>query len=166
MKKAIRIRTSGILSEKGKVLLVQHEKNGKQYWLLPGGGVDFGETLTEALEREFLEETSLKVKAGKPILVSEVAAPDGSRHGLHFVFLVKRISGKLKVIPDKRLRSACFMPWEEISRLAFFPNIGRLLLTLHRKRFAAPVKFTGNIWIPGISDKELKKGKSLLQRIK
>jgi ADP-ribose pyrophosphatase YjhB (NUDIX family) len=149
MKKTIRIRVSGVLSEKGKVLLVQHEKNGKQYWLLPGGGVDFGETLEEALEREFLEETSLKVRTMKPILISEVVAPNGSRHGLHFVFLVKRISGKLKVIPDKRLRSASFVSWEKILRLAFFPDMSRLLLSLYRKKFATSLKFTGNIWIPG-----------------
>jgi ADP-ribose pyrophosphatase YjhB (NUDIX family) len=148
-KKAVRIRVAGVLSDQGKVLLVQHEKNGHEYWLLPGGGVNFGETLEKALEREFIEETSLRVQVQRPILVSEVVAPDKSRHGLHLVFIVKQISGKLKVVPDKRLRSACFTPWPEIPKLTFFPDIANQLYTLYRKQFPATVKFTGNIWMPG-----------------
>ena len=46
-----RIRVSSILRWQGRVLLCRQEKPGKEYWLLPGGGVDGGETLIEALRR-------------------------------------------------------------------------------------------------------------------
>ena len=51
-----RIRVSAILRWQGRVLLCRQEKPGKQYWLLPGGGVDAGESLIEALRRELREE--------------------------------------------------------------------------------------------------------------
>jgi 8-oxo-dGTP diphosphatase len=144
----IRIRVAGVLSENGKVLLVCHEKENKKYWLLPGGGVDFGESLEKALVREFLEETSIHIRVGRLLMINEVIAPDGSRHGLHFTFLVKRISGELKANPDERLRLAEFVKWENIPHLAFFPNIKEKLFTLYQKRFRTSIVFTGNIWIP------------------
>jgi 8-oxo-dGTP diphosphatase len=51
-----RIRVSGLLRWRGRVLLCRHEKPGKEYWLLPGGGVNFGESLVDALHWELAEE--------------------------------------------------------------------------------------------------------------
>ena len=47
-----RIRVSAILRRDSRLLLVRHEKQGREYWLLPGGGVGGGETLVAALKRE------------------------------------------------------------------------------------------------------------------
>jgi hypothetical protein len=41
--KNIRIRVAGLIVKDGRLLLVAHEKNGRRYWLVPGGGVDYGE---------------------------------------------------------------------------------------------------------------------------
>ena len=41
-----RIRVSAILRWHGRILLCRHEKRGREHWLLPGGGVRSGETLT------------------------------------------------------------------------------------------------------------------------
>lgn len=51
----------GILIHKGKVLLVKHKKLG--IWLNPGGHIDEDELPHEAAEREFFEETGIRVKA-------------------------------------------------------------------------------------------------------
>ena len=42
-----------------KILLIRRFKNGEEYWVLPGGGVEDGENLDEALTREVREETCL-----------------------------------------------------------------------------------------------------------
>lgn len=51
----------GMLIHDGKALLVKHKKLG--IWLNPGGHIDDGELPHEAAEREFFEETGVKVKA-------------------------------------------------------------------------------------------------------
>jgi 8-oxo-dGTP pyrophosphatase MutT (NUDIX family) len=45
----------------GSVLMVQRSDNG--LWALPGGTMDFGETLAQCAEREVLEETGYRVQA-------------------------------------------------------------------------------------------------------
>ena len=52
---------SGILIHDNKVLLVKHKKLG--IWLPPGGHIEPNELAHQAAEREFWEETGLKVKA-------------------------------------------------------------------------------------------------------
>jgi ADP-ribose pyrophosphatase YjhB (NUDIX family) len=51
----------GIVVSDGKVLLSYETKNNK--YMIPGGGVEEGETYSECCERELLEETGMKVKA-------------------------------------------------------------------------------------------------------
>src|SRR6185436_10105553 len=54
-----RIRVSAALRWQDRLLLCRHEKPGKEYWLLPGGGVKSGESLADALRRELLEEVGI-----------------------------------------------------------------------------------------------------------
>jgi len=55
---------SGVLIVKQRVLLLKHKK--LKTWLTPGGHLEEGEFLHQAAEREFFEETGLKVKAISP----------------------------------------------------------------------------------------------------
>ena len=55
--KKLRVRVAGLIEDDdGRILFVRQRKKKKDYWLLPGGGVEFGETAIEALEREMKEE--------------------------------------------------------------------------------------------------------------
>jgi ADP-ribose pyrophosphatase YjhB (NUDIX family) len=51
----------GIIIREGKILLIHRFKEGREYWVIPGGGVEEGESLETALKREMIEETGLKI---------------------------------------------------------------------------------------------------------
>ena len=55
------IRASAIIIQDGKILLIHRHKNGQEYWVFPGGGVEEGETVEQTFVREVEEETSLKI---------------------------------------------------------------------------------------------------------
>jgi ADP-ribose pyrophosphatase YjhB (NUDIX family) len=57
------LAVSAAIFREGKVLLVRRARSpGKGFHSLPGGRVEFGETLTEALHREVREETALAIE--------------------------------------------------------------------------------------------------------
>lgn len=59
---------AGVCIKDGKVLLARHTYgNGNGMLIIPGGYVKFGETPEDALIREYLEETGVRIKAGRLI---------------------------------------------------------------------------------------------------
>jgi 8-oxo-dGTP diphosphatase len=70
----VRVRVGGLLLRESAVLLAGHRgllPNGAMFWSPPGGGWVFGESLREALQREFLEETGLVVQVGRLLHLHE-----------------------------------------------------------------------------------------------
>jgi ADP-ribose pyrophosphatase YjhB (NUDIX family) len=86
-----RIRVSAILRWRGRVLLCRHEKPGREYWLLPGGGVNSGESLVAALHRELREEVGIadEIPLEGPVAIVDSIAPERSfaaKHVVHIIF--------------------------------------------------------------------------------
>jgi len=99
----IRLRICGVLIENDQILLVKHLGLGPAgfLWNPPGGGAHFGETYSETLKREFLEETNLLVEVGRFILFNEHISDN--IHAMELFFEVKKISGELSLGKDPEL---------------------------------------------------------------
>lgn len=60
----MRIRAGAVLIADDKVALIERFRDGKHYFVFPGGGADKGETPEQAAIREMKEETGLRVTVG------------------------------------------------------------------------------------------------------
>lgn len=75
-----------IVNEEGKILLVKSHKWFDKY-TLPGGHIEVGETMTEAVRREVKEEVGLDVQVGHMLLIQEaIFAPEFYKKR-HFIFI-------------------------------------------------------------------------------
>jgi 8-oxo-dGTP diphosphatase len=61
----IRLRACAAIIRNGKILMVLHRSSTREYWTLPGGGIENNEIPEQTIVREVKEETGLDVKAGK-----------------------------------------------------------------------------------------------------
>lgn len=127
------------------MLLVEHEKNGRRYWLVPGGGVELGETLHESAAREVLEETGYTVDIGRLQVLCEAIDP-GGRHIVNLIYAGSLTGGSLKVGRDRSLRDAVWQPRDMIPELTMYPPITAELLACWDEGFRGPLRELGNIW--------------------
>ena len=140
-----RIRVSVIVIEEGKILLVCHEKEGRTYWVLPGGGVDFGETLEEAAVRELKEETNLDITVDKLVFVDDFIPEDRHRHVVDVYFTAKVVGGELKLGPDSIMREVQYFPIEQLADLTFYPEIADRIVEGYQKGFPGSALYLGNL---------------------
>ena len=128
-----RIRVAGILIEDNKILLIQHHKNNKKYWLIPGGGNDWGETTKEALIREYKEETNMDIEVDEFLFFSETISPDKKRHVLNLfskIYLNNKEDSIIKLGEEAVLTDLKFVTKEELETMTIYPNIKENLLKL------------------------------------
>src|SRR5665213_872110 len=59
---AFNVRVYGLLiNESEEILITDEQEYGMRFTKFPGGGLEFGEGLTEALKREFMEECNMEI---------------------------------------------------------------------------------------------------------
>lgn len=82
------VGVGGVIVHGGKVLLVKRAKEPlRGRWMVPGGTVERGETLEQALVREVREETGVLVQPRDLLLVLERIDREGEAVRFHFVIL-------------------------------------------------------------------------------
>jgi 8-oxo-dGTP diphosphatase len=145
-----RVRVAALIHWQNRILLCRQEKPGKEYWLLPGGGVDGGETLVGALRRELDEELGLRESfpLEGPIAVAESIAPDwraGDRHIVHIVFGADLSHRSLESVEtnDAAVRGARLFSLDELEDIVLHPPIMRFV---QRWRPGDPAVYLGSLW--------------------
>jgi ADP-ribose pyrophosphatase YjhB (NUDIX family) len=143
----IRIRVGGVYVRDGSILLVRHHKAGRRYWLLPGGGCEFGETSQKALERELLEECGVRTRTGRLLFLNESIPPQKIRHVLNLTFLGEVVEGHAVLSEnDWVLDQVAWVPKADLPGLPFFPNFKAQLVDHWNSGFTLPAASLGNLW--------------------
>ncbi|MBN2587026.1 MAG: NUDIX domain-containing protein [Candidatus Fermentibacteraceae bacterium] len=120
-----------IIVMEGRLLLTVNRDRQGDFYLLPGGGQRFGETLTEALCREVLEETGWVIEPGRLILARdyiganhEFAEWEGDVHQTELVFLARPVHRKdVQRVPDPWQTGIEWVSPEALGRIRIYPSI-------------------------------------------
>lgn len=88
-----RTRAAGIIIHNSKLITIYREKivNGKlkKYYVIPGGGVEKGETLLEATKREIMEEIGIEIEVTDRYFYLE------KEDAKEYFYVAKYVSGKI-----------------------------------------------------------------------
>lgn len=142
-----RIRVAAVVLREDHILLVAHQfVDGPLAWLLPGGGVELGETVVEAVVREVQEETGLEVEVGRLLFWREFF---DWRHSLELIFLTQPTGGQLHVghdpeFDDQVIREVKWFPLAELSQVDIVPSaLRQSLVGAWRTDFQNPTSYLG-----------------------
>ncbi len=112
------LTVDGVLIEEGKILLIRRGREPfKGKWALPGGFVEYGESVEDAVIREFKEETGLDAEIIKLLGVYSDPNRDPRGHTVSIVYMLKRKGGELKEGDDAA--EVGFFPLDSLPELAF-----------------------------------------------
>ena len=147
-----RIRVSAVLRWKDRILLCRHEKGSKEYWLLPGGGVNSGESLVDALRRELGEEVGIddQLPLEGPVAIVDSIAPVRSlvtKHVVHIIFSGDLGGRSLEAVTsvDAAVRGHRLFALGELADIVLHPPIQRFLA---RWQPGDPSVYLGPLWAP------------------
>jgi len=131
-----RQRVAVIIIHQQKILLLYRYKNGRSYYVIPGGGVKRGESLKQTGRREVKEEVNLEVTLGPKWY-------ENNNDGLmeHY-FLARGFSGEVKLGgPELSKQSAqnIYRPeWISLSELKDIPLLPPVIKEKIMAEFAPP----------------------------
>jgi 8-oxo-dGTP diphosphatase len=99
-----------VTDDSGRILVCYHTYRARRPWGLPGGWMTIGETPLVTLEREVCEETGLRVKGQRVLLIG--ACPD--RPKLEFVVAARLLGGDFR--PSREVSAIrWWLPGEELA---------------------------------------------------
>ena len=114
------VAVDGVLIKDNNILLVKRKfEPFKDYWALPGGFVEYGESVEEAIIREFAEETNLDAHVKNLLNVYSNPSRDPRGHTISVVFILQ---AEGKPISGDDAIDARFFPIANLPKLAFDHN--------------------------------------------
>ena len=127
------VGVGAVVFHNGAVLLVERRNPPcANEWAIPGGKVRLGETLQQAAEREILEETGIRIKAGEPVYAFDLIETDATGNvQWHYAIIdlqAEYLGGEI-CAGDDAVTAAWFRP-EQLARI-YVNAITRKLLKIY-----------------------------------
>lgn len=101
-----------VINENNEILMVKHHRDG---WVFPGGQVEIGENVIDAVKREVMEETGVDIDVGEVFCISSNTGKHPGYNG------VKEVPTKIMLDFICRAKSGTPRPSDENSESAYFP---------------------------------------------
>jgi len=127
----VRVSTKAVIVQEGKILCNHHIDESGDWYSLPGGGQEYGETLHETLRRECREEINAEVEVGQLRYVRdyiaehhEFATGDQQTHQIELMFectLLGDYTPQLGANPDTRQLGAKWLPVADLEQHRLYP---------------------------------------------
>jgi 8-oxo-dGTP diphosphatase len=123
------VRPAILIIENDKILTLEYQYGSQAVYNLPGGNVEFGETMSQTLQREMIEELGMKISVGELAMVGEIHLTQKEKYTLHCLFECKIIEGIPKI--NSKNTSAKAIKWlniNELSDIHLYPNFKKEIL--------------------------------------
>jgi ADP-ribose pyrophosphatase YjhB (NUDIX family) len=141
------LRVAALIHTPDGIVTVRHAKDGRTYHLLPGGGVEVGESVGEAVVREVREETGIECEIGAPLFITDSIAPDLSRHVVQITFLARAVGGGITEHPrDPRVAGVDVVQLAGLEDLDLRPALAAEILAAAKTGFTGPARYLGPVW--------------------
>ena len=145
-----RLSVRAVVIDDGHLLLSRYEDDRGQWHVVPGGGVEHGETIEEAFARETREECGRSLPMGEVMFIREIITDrhDDTNLPQNFhqieIFVrssANRADGLQPTEPDTDQIDLIWQPLAELDKILFFP-IG---LTENFKNQDWPTTYVGEM---------------------
>lgn len=116
-----------VFDDEGRILLIERGREPqKGLWAVPGGKVEYGEEMREAVRREVAEETGLEIDVGDVVWVGEII--EDEFHLVLIDFEATVIGGQLQPADDAD--DVRWVSLDDVSELPLTPTMYDLVDTL------------------------------------
>jgi 8-oxo-dGTP diphosphatase len=137
----MRVNVRAVIIRDGKLVVSRERRQGLEHVLLPGGRVQDGESIHDALIREIAEETGLDIVPGRLLYVAEVVGMYGV-HDLMLVWLAETRD------PDAAMDGDSLVTLDSPAAESIMPPIVEQISHDLRDGWARPPRWLGNVRRP------------------
>lgn len=120
---------AAVIVQDGRLLLIKRGvEPSKGKWSIPGGSIEWGETLADAVKREVQEETGLEVEVGRVAGVFDLVTEDGAFHYVLIDLFARPIGGELR--PGDDASNVRWVPLDELDSCELTPHLHERLIEM------------------------------------
>lgn len=127
-----------IFNNDGNVLIIRRgnkSQNEIGYWGIPGGAVEFGEKLEDAIKREVFEELGVKIKPLKILSPIDHILPSEKQHWVTASFVSKLTQGEPKAMEKGKIDKIEWMSIDKAVKLKKISKAAKCALIEFKEKY-------------------------------